>query len=294
MWNELFSSKPVIADGGWGTRFTKMGLLLGIPPEIWNLEKPDCVFSVADSYVKAGSQIILTNTFGGTSYKLKKSGAHYKASILNKLGVEISKKAAGKRSLVFADIGPIGDMLEPYGDLKPEFVRDEFLYQVESLIDAKPDGFVIETMISLEEALLALKAVRYFTLDLPVVVSFTFQKVADGFATMMGVRPENVIKILEDEGASAVGANCGSGIREIVEVTKLFSKVSSVPIWVKPNAGLPKLVNGNLVYEETPDMMASFLPDLVKAGASIVGGCCGTDSEHIKAFIKVRERLLNE
>jgi methionine synthase I (cobalamin-dependent) len=291
-WSFLLGREgPVITDGGWGTQFGLRGLKSGEAPEAWNLSRSADVEAVARSYAGAGSEIILTNTFGATALKLKRSGISDDPARINRAGVELSRRGAGTGVLVFADIGPTGELLEPYGDLTEADAFAQFRAQAESLLSAGPDGFVIETMTDLNEAVIALRAVRSVVRDLPVVVSMTYQKVPGGYATMMGHRPDQVVPVLDAEGVSVVGTNCGAGLEEMIGVASVLSSLAKYPVWVKPNAGLPVLEDGRTVYRETPAKMAEGFPRLVSAGAKLIGGCCGTTPDHIRSLISIRARL---
>lgn len=290
-WKTWLEKKRVlIADGGWGTEFMKRGLAPGEAPELWNIDRPNDVHAVALSYVEAGADIILTNTFGGSPINLAKIGLEGKMEEINRRGAEISKQAAGDRSLVFASIGPTGKLMAPVGKAKETDIRKSFAEQAKAIAAGGADGIVIETMIDLAEAKAALQAVKETTV-LPVAVTMTFDKKPRGYATMMGIRPENAVAELERAGADIVGANCGAGIELMVELVRLMRPATGLPIWCKPNAGLPELVNDVTVYRETPESMASKIRTLVDAGATIVGGCCGTTPAHIRAFVQERNRL---
>ena len=289
-WKNLLEKKKIlIADGGWGTELFKHGLKPGDAPEAWNIDHPGRVRDVAISYVEAGADIILTNTFGGNSFKLTRLGLARKTAEINRLGAEISKEAAGKRALVFGSIGPTGELMKPFGTATELEMVKVFSEQSKALAAGGVDGIVIETMTDLSEARAALRAIRE-TVSLPVVVSMTFDKKRIGYATIMGVRPGQAASALEQAGADIVGANCGAGIDNMIEVIQLMRQATSLPIWCKPNAGLPELIDGNIVYRETPEQMASKLPLLLEAGATIVGGCCGTTPVHIQAFIIERNK----
>jgi 5-methyltetrahydrofolate--homocysteine methyltransferase len=291
-WKKRFEKKKVlIADGGWGTELIKQGLKPREVPETWNIDRPEEVRSVAASYVKAGADIILTNTFGGNPLKLSKAGLEHRMAEMNRLGAEISKGAAGQSAFVFGSIGPTGELMAPLGKAtEAEMVRC-FTKQATALAAGGVDGIVIETMMDLGEAKAALRAVREST-SLPVVVSLTFNKHRSGYATLMGIRPEQAAVELERAGTDIVGANCGAGIDDMIEVARLMRLATALPIWCKPNAGLPEFVDGITVYRETPEKMASRLRAIVEAGASIVGGCCGTTPVHIRAFALERDRLI--
>jgi 5-methyltetrahydrofolate--homocysteine methyltransferase len=290
-WKERLAAKRLlIADGAWGTELVKRGLAAGEAPETWNLERPDEVLAVARSYVEAGADIILTNTFGGSPLKLRKVDLGGKVAEVNRRGVEISKKAAGGNALVFASVGPTGEFMVPAGTIEEAEMVACFAEQVRAIAGASPDGIVVESMSDLGEAKAALRAVRENS-NLPAVVSMTFQKGARSYATMMGVRPAQAAEELERAGADIVGANCGAGIDNVVEVARLMRPATGLPLWFKPNAGIPQLIDGKTVFSETPQKMAKRLGDLVKAGASIVGGCCGTTPDHIR-LLAARARKL--
>jgi 5-methyltetrahydrofolate--homocysteine methyltransferase len=288
--NRLSERGVLISDGAWGTQLAERGLTTGVAPEAWNADNPDAVRAVARAYVDAGSDIILTNTFGGSPLKLEKAGLGERVAELNRLGVELSKEAAGEAVLVFASLGPTGEFMQPLGTITEAEMVAGFSRQVQAFLEGGADGVVIETMTDLGEARAALRAVRENS-DLPAVVSMTFDKGVKGYATMMGVRPEQAAAELDGAGADAVGANCGSGIEDVTEVTRLMRTATVNPLWAKPNAGLPELVGGETVFRETPEQMAARLGGLVEAGAGIVGGCCGTTPAHVAALVKARGKL---
>jgi 5-methyltetrahydrofolate--homocysteine methyltransferase len=291
LWKTWLEKKKVlIADGGWGTELQKRGLPPGEPPENWNIGRPEEVGAVALSYVEAGAEIILTNTFGGSPFKLAKVHLEGKAAEINRRGTEISKQAAGGRALVFASIGPSGEFMAPLGTVSEEDMMKGFAEQAKALAEGGADGIVVETMMDLAEAKAVLLAVRQST-SLPVAVTMTFDKGPKGFATIMGIRPEQAAADLEKAGADIVGANCGAGIDQMIDLMKRMRSATALPLWCKPNAGLPELIDGKTVYRETPEMMASKLRALVQAGANIVGGCCGTTPAHIRAFVRERDRM---
>jgi len=289
-WKQKLEKKRIlIADGGWGTEFVQKGLSPGEAPEAWNLGRRDDVFAVAQSYVQAGADIILTNTFGGTRMKLAKSGLDAKILDVNRIGAEVSREAADKSALVFASVGPTGEFMAPMGTATAEQMEKNFSEQVQALAQGGADGIVIETMTDLSEAKTALRAAK--RVGLPVAVTMTFDKGKKGYATIMGVRPEQAVRELEKHGADIVGANCGAGFENMIEVVRTMREATPLPIWCKPNAGLPELINGMTVYRETPEMMAAQLKALIDAGANIVGGCCGTTPAHIRALVSERDRL---
>jgi 5-methyltetrahydrofolate--homocysteine methyltransferase len=293
LWKTRLEKKKIlIADGGWGTELQKRGLAPGDPPEAWNLSHQEEVGAVARSYVEAGADIILTNTFGGSPLKLAKVHLEDKLLEINRQGARISKQAAGDQALVFASIGPSGEFMAPLGIVSEEDMVQGFAEQARALAAGGADGIVVETMMDLAEAKAALRAAKEST-SLPVAVTLTFNKGPKGYTTMMGVRPEQAVAELERAGADIVGANCGAGIDMMIELMGLMRSATTLPLWCKPNAGLPELVHGKTVYRETPEMMASKLKALVEAGAKIVGGCCGTTPSHIRALLLERTKLEN-
>jgi 5-methyltetrahydrofolate--homocysteine methyltransferase len=289
-WNNLLKQKSIlVADGAWGTEFAKQGLKAGDVPELWNIEHPDRVLAVAKSYVEAGSDIILTNTFGANRLKLAKSGLSDRLIELNRAGVALSRQAAGSRCLVFASIGSTGEFIEPLGDKTAEEITACFAAQVKECAAAGADGIVVETMTDLTEALAALAGARRVC-NLPVAVCLTYDRGQAGFATIMGVKPEAAAKELDQHGADIIGSNCGAGIDNMIEVTKLLRSATNRPLWIKANAGLPQLVNGATVFCETPEQTASKVGQLIEAGANIIGGCCGTTPEHIRHMVQAIEK----
>jgi methionine synthase I (cobalamin-dependent) len=277
----LLSGGPVVADGAWGTQLQSLGLPPGDPPDFWNLSHPDRVREVAVRYVAAGSQVILTNTFRANAIALASRGAADKAVELNTAGVRISLLAAGGRALVFASIGPSGKMLAA-GDVSEEALSGAFDEQARACKEAGANGLLIETMTDLDEALIALAAAR--RTGLPVAVSMVFDSGRDHDRTMMGTTPERVAAALTEAGADVVGANCGLGIDGYIPVCARLKKATHLPIWIKPNAGLPEMLDGHIVYRTTPEEFAARAPALRNSGADFIGGCCGTTPEFIRAL----------
>lgn len=277
----LLTHKPVITDGAWGTQLQARGLGLGEFPDTWNLAHPDKVAEVAKAYVDAGSQVILTNTFGSNRIRLAENGAAGKLEEINRRGVEISKRAAGSRARVFASIGPSGKLLLT-GEVSPEDIQSAFAEQARALAQAGADALVVETMADLEEAKLALNAARQT--GLPVVVCMVFDSGKEKDRTMMGNTPEQVAETLTAAGADVIGANCGQGIAGFVGICRRLHAATDRPIWIKANAGLPTTIEGKVQYQSTPEEFVSYVPQLLQAGASFLGGCCGTRPEFIQAL----------
>lgn len=270
---------PLLADGAWGTEIAMRGLPPGQPADLWNLERPECIAEVARSYVDAGSKVILTNTFRSNRLALEASGQAANVQRLNEAGVAISRQAAGNRARVFASIGPTGRVLIT-GDDDPASVAACFREQAEACRAA--DALLLETFSDLEEARIACDAA--LATGLPVILSFAFDTGKRKDRTMMGVTPEQAAKFAKEAGVDGIGANCGVGIDQAIGICRRFRAVApGLPVWIKPNAGLPDIEDGQPVYRVTPDDFASHVPALLDAGASFIGGCCGTNPAFIRA-----------
>jgi methionine synthase I (cobalamin-dependent) len=277
----LVSHGLVITDGAWGTELQARGLALGDFPDAWNLTHPDRVGEVARAYVEAGSQVILTNTFGANRIRLGEQAVADRLAEINARGVEISLKTAAGRARVFASIGPTGKLLMS-GEVTEAELRAAFAEQAQALAQARPDGLVVETMSDLEEAKLAVSAAR--ETGLPVVACMVFDSGKDKDRTMMGTTPEQAAQALTEAGADVIGANCGQGIAGFIAICRRLHAATERPIWIKANAGLPTMVDGRARYSATPDEFAGYIPELIKAGASFIGGCCGTRPDFIAAI----------
>ena len=293
-WRQMFDHWGILlADGAWGTQIEKRGLAVGECPERWNLKHPDQIREIASSYLEAGAQIVLTNTFGGNRLKLNRFGLANQVAEINRVGVELSREAVSGGALVFASMGPTGEFLKPLGTLTEAEMIEVFAQQVQAFAAAGADGVVVETMMDLAEAHCALRAVRDSS-DLPAAVCMTFTNGPAGYATVMGVTPQQAAAELDKAGADLVGANCGTGIEDMIEVIHLMRPATTKPLWAKPNAGVPELVDGKTLFRQTPDEMASHLPALVEAGAKVIGGCCGTTPEHIQVIAQRIKELLDK
>ena len=282
---EIIKDKTFLFDGGIGTQLQAKGLGIGEAPERWNLEKPKNIIDVHQAYVKAGAQAVTTNSFGGTPFKLKSSSLEDKTYLLNKTAASLAKKAVLDNALVAGSIGPTGALLL-MDDLDVDSMLEGFKLQIEGLIDGGVDILIIETMSDIEEAKIALRAAKQQG-NVPVICSMTFELGANGYRTMMGIDIPTAVKELEQNGADIVGSNCGVGIDNAIQIVAEMRKVTALPIIAEPNAGLPKLVDGKTKYMESPAEMAGKIQNLIKAGANIVGGCCGTTPEHISEFRKM-------
>lgn len=282
---EICSRGVVITDGAWGTQLQARGLGVGEFPDAWNLSHPDKVGEVAAAYVQAGSSVILTNTFGANRIRMAHHDELNDLLEINRSGVRISKEAAGNRARVFASIGPTGKMLMN-GDITGDEIAAAFEEQALALAEAGADALVVETMADLEEARLAVKSAA--KTGLPVVACMVFDSGKEKDRTMMGTTPEQAAAGLAEAGADVIGANCGQGIAGFVSICKRLKAATDRPVWIKGNAGLPTMVDGKARYDTTPAEFAKFLPLLLEAGASFVGGCCGTSPDFIRALASAR------
>ena len=273
----------LITDGAWGTQLQQRGLPPGTTPDCWNLTHPDQVEAVARAYAEAGSQVVLTNTFRANAIAMKDSSAA-DLDAINRAGVAISKRATGK-ALVFASIGPTGKILVS-GEVSREEMEAAFAAQAASLAAAGADALLVETMSDIDEALLALEAARHT--GLPVIVSFAFDSGKNKDRTMMGATPEAVAVAMAEAGADAVGANCGVGVEHVVPICHRLRAAANLPVWIKPNAGLPTIEGTAIHYGTSAEFFASHYKALCEAGATFLGGCCGSTPDFIRALVDAR------
>ena len=283
----ILAHGPVLTDGAIGTQLQARGLEPGQCPDEWNLARPAEVESVQRSYVEAGSEIILTNTFRSNRLALDGAGLAAKIEPLNLAAVEIARRAVSGRAAVFGCLGPTGKMVM-VGEASEEELRQVYAEQVKLLVLAGVDGFAIETMAELEEAKAAFAATR--ETGLPVVVSMVFDSGKDNDRTMTGVTPERAAQELTAAGADVIAANCGRGIAGYIPICQRLHSATDRPIWIKPNAGMPQLVDGKATYSTTPEEFAAFVPAVLQAGASFIGGCCGTTPDFIRAVADTLRR----
>ncbi len=272
---------PTILDGSWGTLLQTMGLPAGTCPDAWNIERPDQVEAIGRLYVEAGSQIIVTNTFRANRLTLARHGLGDRVRDVNRAGARASLAAARGRAKVFASVGPSGKLLAA-GDTNPDELRATFEEQTRALAEESIDGLVLETFSDLEEIGIALAAAK--ATGLPVVACMLFDSGAQRDRTMMGIKPEQAVEALAEAGADAVGSNCGRGIASFPQLVRRLRQATDLPLWLKPNAGLPQLADGLPAYEITPAEFAVTTKELVDAGADFVGGCCGTSPDFIRAI----------
>jgi methionine synthase I (cobalamin-dependent) len=281
---QLVKQGPILTDGAWGTEFQAWGLEAGECPDHWNLMHPDRVEEVARAYVEAGSQVILTNTFRANRLALAGHGLASDAREINLRGVEISRRAAARRAHVFASMGPSGKMLM-MGEVNEEELLAAFSEQAQALAEGGADALIFETMSDLAEAKVCVRAAR--ATGLPVIVSLAFDSGKNLDRTMMGVTPEAAATELTAAGADAIGANCGQGIESYAALCLRLHQSTPLPIWIKPNAGLPELVDGGTRYQTAPEAFTRHAPALLAAGANFLGGCCGTSPDFIRALAAV-------
>ncbi len=271
-----------MGDGAIGTMLFEHGLAPGACPESVALDHPEWLVEIGDSYMRAGADILTTNTFGGSDLKLAPYGLQDRCEEINRRGVELLREVAGNGAYVAGSMGPTGKLIKPYGDTDATVFDASFLRQAEALLAAGVDCVFVETMMDLAEATSAVRAVKELSPDTPVAASMTFDATPRGFFTMMGVSIEAAASGLADAGADAVGSNCGNGSETMVEIARAFRAVTKLPLIIQSNAGLPQMTGDKTVYPETPAFMAERASELAALGVAIIGGCCGTTPEHIR------------
>jgi methionine synthase I (cobalamin-dependent) len=283
---EQLNKRTLLLDGAMGTMLQVYGLQSGECSEEWNISHPEVVQKIHQEYIRAGADVILTNTFGANRIKLRSFGGENNIQKINEMAVNIAKgttekeRSMEKRIFIAGSVGPTGKILEPYGDLKVSEVYKNYKEQTVILEKAGVDLIILETFFDLEEIKTALKAVKENS-DLMVIASMTFDK---NLKTIYGVDPERAVIVLESEGADGVGANCGIGPEILYEVLKIMKKMSKTYLMVEPNAGMPELVKDKVVYPASPKIMADYTEKFIKLGVNLIGGCCGTTPLHIKTM----------
>ena len=277
------SGETLISDGGIGTYLQSHGLEAGGDPEEFNITNPETVKLMAKEYYDGGSDIVLTNTFGGTIFRQKHYGLDHKVHDLNEQAALIAKSQTPEGKFVLGSVGPTGQFLEPYGDTSEKDMYEGFKQQILALEAGGVDGIILETMTALEEASIAIKAALENT-NLLIAATMTFDKGPRGFFTMMGITPEDAAIELSNAGAHIVGSNCGNGIDNMIEIAQKMRDSTDRPLIIHSNAGIPSMKSGNIIYPETPEYMAERFMKLKDIGINIIGGCCGTSPTHIKAI----------
>jgi 5-methyltetrahydrofolate--homocysteine methyltransferase len=285
--DRISEGKVLVSDGAWGTFLFEKGLKVQECPESWNLTRPGDVEYIAASYVAAGADLVLTNSFGGSPVKLEPYGLKEKVYEVNRAAAAISRKAAGREVLVLGSVGPTGKMVF-MGEIPEEELLQGFEEQARGLADGGADGILVETMSDLQESTLAVRAAKNVT-ALDVICTFTFEKNQDGvFRTMMGTTVTEAVASALEAGAVVIGANCGNGTAGMIEIVReIRATYASVPVLVHANAGLPVYRDGKTVFPESPAEMASQVKELIRAGANIIGGCCGTTPDHIREIARI-------
>jgi 5-methyltetrahydrofolate--homocysteine methyltransferase len=282
---QISSGETVLLDGATGTQLIARGLVMGQSPERWNLDRPDDVRAVHAGYAAAGSDVIHANTFGANPFRWGMHGADAELEPVCSAGVRLAREAAGPGRLVAGDLGPTGQMLKPVGPADPAELEAGFARQAAALAAAGVDFLAIETMVDLEEALCAVRGCQAVAPGLPVTACMTFDRKKRGFFTLMGQEPARCAAALAGAGAIAVGANCSVGSAAMVELVALLAEgAGGAAVIAKPNAGLPEMVDGRAVYRQTPEDFARDVTEMVRRGARLVGGCCGTDERFIAAI----------
>ncbi len=286
---QLEAGEVLLADGATGTALMEAGLPPGTPPELWNVERPETISQLYRSYLDAGSQIILTNSFGGSRIKLEKGGAGERVEELNQAAAQLAREAAQGSAFVAGDIGPTGEMMAPLGRLTYEEAEAIFREQARALVEGGADLIWIETMMDLDEARAAVNGALQAT-QVPIFCSLSF---GPRGRTMMGVSASQAAETLWPLGLTAIGANCGDGIDVIEPVlSQMRAALPTAPLIAKPNAGMPKLLGTQTVYDMEPAAFAERIPEFISLGAQIVGACCGSNPDHIAAVAATLPRAL--
>ena len=283
----------IVGDGALGTQLMQRGLKHGEPPELFNIERPEVLEEIAGLYLDAGAEIIETNTFGASPLRLRQFSLETKFDELNRSAVEAVRRIIGDRAYIAGSVGPSAKKIKPYGNTSPEEVYDSFRVQIRALLDAGVDLICIETMMDVVEAVLAIKSARALDSKIPVMATMTFSKTPRGFFTMMGNSIQDAAASLVTAGADIVGSNCGDGMEDMIGIAREFRKNTAAPIAIQGNAGLPVAgENGKLIYKDTPEYVAGKAAELLELGVQVIGGCCGTTPDHIRAIRKMVDARL--
>lgn len=280
----LQRGEVLVGDGAMGTLLMQRGLKYGQPPESFNLSQPHILEEIAGLYLNAGADIISTNTFGASPIRLKQFSMEKETEAINRIAVTAIRNAVADQAYVSGSIGPSALMLKPVGSAVPEDISASFRTQATALLSAGVDMICIETMTDASEAILAVQAVQSIDPKIPIMATMTFGKIPQGYFTFMGTSIKDAVELLQKAGASVVGSNCGNGMDSMVEIAREIKKHAKVPVAIQGNAGLPIAGEQGLVYPETPEFMAGKALELVELGVQIIGGCCGTGPDHIRAI----------
>ena len=282
--SRLRRGETIVGDGALGTQLIKRGLKHGEPPELFNIEKPQVIEDIAMQYFDAGAEILETNTFGASPLRLEQFSLAHRMEDLNRSAVEAIRRVVGERAYIAGSVGPSAKNLDPLGDAEPEQLFDNFTAQIRILVASGVDIICIETMMDVAEAVLAVKAARSVSTDIPIIATMTFNNTPRGFFTLMNNSVSDAAVMLKNAGADIVGSNCGDGMENMVGIAREFRQCSQLPVIIQGNAGLPTTGENGLVYPDTPEYMSGKVAELLKLGVQIVGGCCGTTPEHIRAI----------
>jgi len=277
-----------LLDGAMGTELIARRIEAGKCNDYLNIESPDIVLDIHRAYLQAGSDAVITNTFGANKYALARHGFAERSKEINTAAAQIARRAAGEEKYVLGDIGPSGDFLEPLGSLKADGLKDAFAEQAKALLAGGVDGFIIETMTAIDEVKIAIEAVKSIS-DLPVFVSLSYDPAGETFRTMMGIGPADAANKLLPLGIDAIGFNCGSlSMEQYVKLAQIYVSETrgEVAILAEPNAGKPELVDDRVIYKVSPEDFAVAAEKIHSAGVNIIGGCCGTGPGHIVAVAK--------
>jgi 5-methyltetrahydrofolate--homocysteine methyltransferase len=292
---EALRQRVLLGDGAMGTQLQLAGLPPGGCGEAWNLDAPDKILAIQKAYVDAGSDCLITNSFGASRIMLERHDEEGRVREINRASAEIARRAFGtKEGWVLGDIGPFGGLMEPYGEIAPARVEEAFAEQAEALVSGGVDAIIVETQTALEELGIAIAAAKAAGAR-AVIGSMAFDRMQEGteVRTMMGTSPEQAAEFMAEAGCDVVALNCGTGIdvRLAVDIARRYRSACGLPIMAQPNAGLPVLEGMKVVYRETPEEMADGLEELLEVGVRIVGGCCGSTPAHIRKFREVLDRV---
>jgi 5-methyltetrahydrofolate--homocysteine methyltransferase len=287
---QALEDRVLLADGAMGTELQQAGLEPGGCGEAWNLDHPDRILAIQRAYVDAGSECLITNTFGASRIMLARHEEAERTAAINRAGVEIARRALGGRGFVLGDIGPFGGLMEPYGEVPRDVVERAFREQARALVEAGADAVIVETQTAFEELEIAVAAAREAGATV-VIGSIAFDKMADedDVRTMMGIAPEQAAEFMVAHGCDVCALNCGTGVDMAMAaaIVRRYRAASGLPVMAQPNAGQPVLEGVKVLYKETPEQMVAGLPGVLAAGARIVGGCCGSTPAHIRSFRRV-------
>jgi 5-methyltetrahydrofolate--homocysteine methyltransferase len=295
---EAIRHRVLLGDGAMGTQLQRAGLPPGGCGEAWNLDAPDRILAIQRAYVEAGSDCLITNTFGASRIMLDRHDQGERTREINRAAVDIARRAfGGREGYVLGDIGPFGGLMEPYGEIPAELVEKAFAEQADALVSAGADAIIIETQTSLDELGIAIEAAK--AAGAPCIIgSMAFDRMREGdeVRTMMGTSPEQAAEFMADAGCHVLGLNCGTGIdmQMAAATARRYRSISGLPIMAQPNAGLPVLENLKVIYKETPGEMAAGMPALLEADVRIIGGCCGSTPAHIQRFREILDHARHE